>query len=53
MYSLQNSTGDVTLRAVLLFSKLHNIFFIYFDPENDLIDNENKYFSGCANRYFG
>ena len=27
---------------VLLFSKLNTIFFGYFDPENILLDNENK-----------
>ena len=27
---------------VLLFSKLNKMFFGYFDPENMLLDNENK-----------
>ena len=30
------------LHAVLLFSKLNNIFVGYFDPENIFLDNENK-----------
>ena len=28
--------------SVLLFSKLNNIFFGYFDPGNIFLDNENK-----------
>ena len=27
---------------MLLFSKLNKVFFGYFDPENILLDNENK-----------
>jgi hypothetical protein len=34
------------LQAVLLFSKLNNIFFGYFDPKKIFLDNENKLFSG-------
>ena len=29
-------------RAVLLFSKLNKMFFGYCDPDNILLDNENK-----------
>ena len=28
--------------SVLPFSKLNKLFFGYFDPENNLLDNENK-----------
>ena len=30
----------------VLFSKSNKLFFGYFDPENTLSDNENKYFWG-------
>ena len=32
--------------SVLLFSKLNKIFFGYFDPQNILLDNENKKIRG-------
>ena len=39
------SFGQTTLHAftaVLPFSKLNNVIFGYFDPENIFLDNENK-----------
>ena len=38
---------------VLLYFKLNKLLFGYFDPEIVFIDNENKYFSGWPNWYFG
>ena len=38
---------------MLLFSKVSEIFFGYFDPENVFFDNDKKYFSGRPDRYFG
>ena len=34
------------LSPVFLFSKLDKMFLGYFDPENVLLDNENKLFFG-------
>ena len=39
MYSLELLR---CMLAVLLFSKLNNVLFGYFDPENIFLDNENK-----------
>ena len=49
-------TGHVTMHLparcscsfvpALLFSKLNQIFFGYFDPENILLDKRNEYISG-------
>ena len=36
----------MSLWPVLPFSKLKRIFFGYFDPENNFLDNENKFFWG-------
>ena len=38
---------------ILPFSKFIKIFSRYFDPEKVFLDNENKQFSGWANRHFG
>ena len=38
---------------MLLFSKLNNMFFGYFNPENMCRDNENGYFPGWPTRCFG
>ena len=50
-----HSTHAVQVSCVqsFYFSNLNKIFFGYFDPENIFMDDENKYFSGWANRYFG
>ena len=37
-----DAAEHATQAAVLLFSKLNQKFFGYFDPENILLDNENK-----------
>ena len=44
LFTKQQSYATV---PVHLSSKLHNIYiYRYFDPENDFLDNENKYFLG-------
>ena len=48
-----SAKGTTACSAVPLFSKLNKIFFGYFDPENTLLDDKNRYFSGWPNRYFG
>ena len=35
-------SGSEYIRSVLPFSKLNKIFFGYFDPENNILDNKNK-----------
>ena len=35
-------TNALHTPPVLLISKLNKIFFGYFDPENIILDNENK-----------
>ena len=47
------TTVRALFSAVPLFSKLNNIFFGYFDPENISLDDKNKYVPGWPNRYFG
>ena len=34
--------SEVVSLPVILFSKLNKMFFGYFDPENIVLDNENK-----------
>ena len=54
MISCCRSTCEsLRCQPVLLFSKLNEIFLGNFDPENIFLDNENNYFSGWPNRYFG
>ena len=50
---LLNLLGNATDFPVLPFSKLTEIFFAYFDPENICLENGDEYFSGWLYRYFG